>query len=214
MSNNFNSHRKEYTRGMLSEEQVHPCPWTQFRNWFDEASRVVVGEPNACALGTVSPDGEPSVRYVLLKGMIDGGFIFFSHYDSRKGNELSKNNKAALTFYWPELERQVRLEGPIVKVSKEQSDEYFASRPRSAQLGATVSKQSRILSGRQELDRAITDAMAKMGDRPIPRPEHWGGYSLQPVRYEFWQGREDRLHDRLQYILNADGAWTLERLWP
>jgi pyridoxamine 5'-phosphate oxidase len=214
MSNNFNSHRKEYTRGMLSEDQVHPCPWTQFQNWFDEASRVVAGEPNACALGTVSSNGEPSVRYVLLKGMVDGGFIFFSHYDSRKGNELSKNNKAALTFYWPELERQVRLEGSISKISKEESDEYFASRPRSAQLGATVSKQSRILSSRQELDSAIADVMAKMADQPIQRPEHWGGYSLQPVRYEFWQGREDRLHDRLQYILTADDAWTLERLWP
>lgn len=214
MTDDFNTHRRDYTLGFLSEDQIDICPFRQFAVWYDEASKVVEGEPNACALATVSSAGEPSVRFVLLKGMTEGGFVFFSHYDSRKGCELSKNNRAALTFYWQELERQVRLEGDVSPISHEESDLYFASRPRSAQIGATVSKQSRVLSGRSELESAVNEASVAFADAPIPRPSTWGGYRLLPARYEFWQGRPDRLHDRLQYRRDEQGGWIVERLWP
>ena len=214
MNNDFSSHRREYSKGALSEDSINACPYKQFEAWYGDASEVVRGEPNACALGTVSASGEPSVRFVLLKAMREEGFVFFSHYDSRKGGDLSQNDSAALTFYWAELERQVRLEGRVHQVSAAESDAYFASRPRNAQIGATVSKQSRTLSSRQELEESLASVIANLGDKEIVRPPQWGGYCLVPNRYEFWQGREDRLHDRIQYTRSNANEWKVERLWP
>ena len=192
----------------LCEEDVAADPLEQFRRWFAEA-----GEDNRMALATATPDGAPSVRMVLLKGADEGGFVFFTGYGSRKGGELDANPRAALLFHWDGPGRQVRVEGPVERLSADQSDEYFATRPRGAQLAAAASRQGRVLANRAQLDEVVAELEREYEGRDIPRPEHWGGYRVRPETYEFWQHRDDRLHDRLRYARDGEG-WRLERLSP
>jgi len=207
--------RKEYMARGLSEAEADADPIRQFGGWFDEAVAARLIEPNAMALATATPDGQPSVRMVLLKGFDEAGFVFYSNYESRKGRELAANPRAALDLFWVELERQVRIEGVVERVTAQQSDAYFHSRPRGSQLGAAASRQSVPLPSRDLLERQVAalDA-AYPADAQIPRPSYWGGYRLVPQVIEFWQGRADRLHDRLCYTRRYDGTWTRERLSP
>jgi pyridoxamine 5'-phosphate oxidase len=206
--------RIEYLKGSLDESLVEKSPFDQFGVWFEEAHRAEAHEANACGLATVGADGQPSLRMVLLKSFDSQGFVFFSNYSSRKGKQLGENPKAALCFYWPSLERQVRLEGLVEKVTPEESDRYFENRPRESQFGSAVSAQSRVASSRQEVEEAMSALKQRVGDGPVPRPQSWGGYRLKPSVFEFWQGRENRLHDRIRYSLVAVDTWSLQRLWP
>jgi pyridoxamine 5'-phosphate oxidase len=205
--------RENYTKGSLDVSDVSLSPFDQFQKWFNEAIASQLLEPNALLLSTVSSDGKPSARIVLLKG-IDTGFKFYTNYLSRKGTELVENPNACITFFWAELERQVRIEGKIEKVSSEESDEYFQSRPRGSQIGAWVSNQSMVISDREVLEEREKHLIEKFGDQPIPRPPHWGGYRLVPTYIEFWQGRPSRLHDRVSYTQEENGNWKIERLSP
>ena len=192
----------------LSEADLDRDPLRQFESWFDAAREAGVRAPEAMALATAASDGAPSARMVLLKGADERGFAFFTSYESRKGSELEANPRAALLFYWEPLGRQVRVEGMVERVSAEESDSYFASRAPGSRAGAAASRQSRPLADRAELDRAV----AALGD-DVPRPEWWGGYRVRPERYEFWQHRENRLHDRFRY--DRDGLrWSIQRLYP
>ena len=204
--------RKEYMRAGLHESDLASDPFAQFEKWFDETLRAAVDLPNAMTLATASRTGRPSARAVLLKGFDPRGFVFYSNYQSRKGRELAENPQAMLLFCWEELERQVRIEGAVQKTSAAESDQYFASRPLGARLSALVSPQSEKVAGRQELEAKVGQAERRYAADP-PRPEHWGGYRLIPEWFEFWQGRADRLHDRLCYRRAADG-WEIERLAP
>jgi len=208
--------RRSYSRQELSEQQVADRPFAQFRLWMQEALDAQVLEPTAMVLSTVSAGGCPSARVVLLKGLEDGHFTFFTNYDSRKGQNLGANHQAALTFFWPELERQVRIEGLVEKAPERLSDAYFESRPRGSQVGAWASPQSQAIPDRQFLEAETEAVVARFGaDQPIPRPEHWGGYGLQPLYVEFWQGRPNRLHDRLVFQRpSVSAAWQLSRLAP
>jgi pyridoxamine 5'-phosphate oxidase len=199
--------------GVLLESSLAAEPLEQFRRWFAEAEQSGIRAPHAMALATAAVDGAPSVRMVLLKGADADGFAFFTGYRSRKGSELDVNPRAALLFYWDPLGRQVRVEGPVERLPGDESDAYFATRPRGAQLAATASQQGRVLRGREELDARVAELEHAYEGRRVPRPEHWGGYRLVPESYEFWQHRESRLHDRLRYR-RADGAWFVERLSP
>lgn len=190
-----------------------PEPLEQFRRWYADAETAGIRAPHAMALATAGDDGVPSVRMVLLKDAGDEGFVFYSGYGSRKGAELDANPRAALLFYWDPLGRQVRVEGRVERVSGAESDAYFASRPRAAQLAAAASRQGRVLAGRDELDTRVSELEREHTGGEVPRPEHWGGYRLRPEAYEFWQHRENRLHDRLRYRRDA-GGWLLERLSP
>jgi pyridoxamine 5'-phosphate oxidase len=205
--------RRSYVLGSLSESDVAPDPISQFQRWFDEAIHAKLPEPNAMTLATVDADGQPSARIVLLKGMDAQGFTFFTNYESRKGLDLAANPRAALLFHWVQLERQVRVEGRVEKVTDAESDDYYASRPLGSRLGAWASEQSREVADRTVLEQREADFRAKFGDNP-PRPAHWGGYRVVPTRIEFWQGRPSRLHDRIAYRLHADGAWQIVRLSP
>jgi pyridoxamine-phosphate oxidase len=199
--------------GRLRERDVDPDPLIQFRRWYEEAKDTAVRAPEAMALATATREGTPSVRMVLLKAADERGFSFYTGYVSRKAAELDSNPRAALLFYWDPLGRQVRVEGTVERVPKEESDAYFATRPRGAQLAATASRQSSVLAGREELDRRVSEVDHDHPGEVVPRPEHWGGYRLVPDTYEFWQHREDRLHDRLRYRRD-DVGWTIERLSP
>jgi pyridoxamine 5'-phosphate oxidase len=199
--------------GVLLESQAEPDPLEQFRRWYAEAEAAGIRAPHAMALATATPEGAPSLRMVLLKGVDEQGFVFYSGYVSRKGAELHSNPRAALLFYWDPLGRQVRVEGDVERVTAEESDAYFASRPRGAQLAATASKQTAVLPGRDELDTRVAALEEEHAGGDVPRPAHWGGYRLRPVTYEFWQHREDRLHDRLRYRRDG-GSWIVERLSP
>ena len=205
--------RENYTKGSLDVQDVANTPIEQFQMWFDEAIASQLLEPNALLLSTVSSDGKPSARIVLLKGL-DNGFKFYTNYLSRKGTELIENPNACITFFWAELERQVRIEGIIEKVSAEESDEYFESRPKGSQIGAWVSNQSLVISNREILEEREKHLIEKFGDKSIPRPPHWGGYRLVPTYIEFWQGRPSRLHDRVSYTQVENGTWKIERLSP
>lgn len=196
----------------LNEADVAAEPYTQFQRWFDEALRAELSTPNAMTLATVAADGAPSARIVLLKGVDHGGFVFYTNYHSRKGRELAANPRAALVFHWTELEREVRIEGTVARVSAAESDEYFASRPLPSRHAAIASPQSEVIAGRAALESRFAAAAADHGET-TPRPAHWGGYRLQPVAVEFWQGRPSRLHDRLQYTLTGD-RWSIRRLAP
>jgi pyridoxamine 5'-phosphate oxidase len=197
----------------LDESAMAGDPFAQFEKWFTQAQKASVPEPNAMSLATADASGRPSARIVLLKGFDSRGFMFFTNYASRKGSELAANPRAALCFHWQLLERQVRIEGTIEKTTRQESDEYFHSRPRDAQIGAWISEQSAIIDSREALERAGSELRKRFGDGSIPLPEFWGGYRVIPDSVEFWQGRLSRLHDRLQYLRNAAG-WKLQRLSP
>jgi pyridoxamine 5'-phosphate oxidase len=207
--------RRDYRRAALTEKDVDPDAMRQFERWLDEAIAAALPEPTAMALATVDTSGRPDARIVLLKGADERGFVFFTNYESRKGAELALHPTASLLFHWVELERQVRVEGTVSKVGAEESDRYFATRPRDARLGAWASPQSRVIADRAWLERELAAArerFAGVGEN-VPRPPHWGGYRVAPDAIEFWQGRESRLHDRLRYRREAS-LWRIERLAP
>ncbi|MDR5737591.1 MULTISPECIES: pyridoxamine 5'-phosphate oxidase [unclassified Caballeronia] len=206
--------RKNYSRGALDAADVDPNPVRQFETWFAQALDARLPEPNAMTLATVDARGRPSARIVLIKGVDERGFVFFTNYDSRKGRELAGNPAASLLFHWIELERQVRIEGTVVKTSDEESDAYYASRPLGSRIGAWASDQSQPLDSRETLEAREREMTARYGDAP-PRPPHWGGYRLVPETIEFWQGRPSRLHDRIVYTRDsAGGPWRITRLAP
>jgi pyridoxamine 5'-phosphate oxidase len=206
--------RQNYTRQMLLEQEVNPNPFLQFQDWFTQACEAQVIEPNAMTLATVASEGKPSARIVLLKDFDPRGFVLYTNFQSRKGQELTQHPAAALVFWWGELERQVRIEGNITPVSDAEAEDYFQSRPRGSQLGAWVSNQSQVIPNRDVLETRLLQLEQEYGDRPIPRPSHWGGYRLVPSYFEFWQGRPNRLHDRLCYRQTSSNTWIIERLSP
>ncbi len=228
--------RREYQAGTLDRGAMDADPITQFQHWYDQAShrhggrfrRFAIGlykafaqllgaeplEPNAMVLATADPDGSPSARTVLLKGVSERGFTFFTNYQSRKGRALEQNPSAALVFYWPELERQVCVAGSVTRLPRQESEAYFHSRPRGSQIGAWASAQSSEVGNRQQLEAALQRLEAEYAGKPVPLPPFWGGYLLSPNRIEFWQGRASRLHDRFEFRRSSDHSWTLHRLSP
>ena len=206
--------RQDYSQRGLRRSDLHPDPIAQFNHWLEEALRQQLPEPNAMVLGTVDPAGQPWSRTVLLKICDARGFTFFTNYESAKGEQIAANARAALTFLWLPLERQVNIAGTITQTSREESEGYFHARPVGSQLGAWTSEQSAVIADRTELERQFEEARARYGETAIPLPPHWGGYTLAPHTIEFWQGRRSRLHDRLRYSRQPDGAWKIERLSP
>ena len=205
--------RREYARARLDEASVDPNPVAEFGRWFDEALKAEVLEANAMTLATATEDGVPSARTVLLKGFDERGFVFFTDERSRKGVELKCNPRAALVFYWPELERQVRITGRTETVSREESDAYFRTRPRGSRIGAWVSHQSQVIPSRKVLEERVPEVERKYPGDEVPLPPYWGGFRVAPETIEFWQGRESRLHDRIRYVRDGD-RWRIERLSP
>ncbi len=205
--------RRDYSGEALNESGVNPDPMKQFEIWFEEAVKAEVPDPHAMVLATVSAGGDPSARVVLLRGVDSGGFTFYTNYGSRKASELSANSKAAVVFYWQELDRQIRAEGTVAKTDGDGSDRYFASRPRPSQVAAWASQQSGLLGGRKELEERFAEFQSRFKDLPVPRPENWGGLKLYPRSIEFWQGRPNRLHDRILYVREQD-RWVIKRLAP
>lgn len=207
--------RKDYSLAGLLEKDLAKDPFRQFEKWFQEAEAAKLVEPNAMVLSTVGADGRPSSRVVLLKGVDGRGFVFYTNYDSRKGRELAHIPRASLVFPWLALERQVIVEGPVARVSREESEAYFHSRPRASQLGAWASQQSSVITGRAVLEDSLKALEHKYAGQTIPLPPNWGGYRVAPESVEFWQGRRSRLHDRLRYRRDAKGGeWTVDRLSP
>lgn len=206
--------RNEYVAKGIDEKNMENDPLLQFEKWFEDAVKNNISEPNIMHLSTSDKEGKPSGRIVLLKGFDDKGFVFYTNYESRKGIELKNNNFASLTFLWHELYRQVRIEGIVHPVSPKESDDYFSSRPRGSQISAVASAQSHVLSDRDELEKAVKELEHKYKGKPVPRPENWGGYCLSPLQIEFWQGRVNRLHDRILYILENNNTWKIQRLYP
>ncbi|MEO7990371.1 MAG: pyridoxamine 5'-phosphate oxidase [Chryseolinea sp.] len=206
--------RKEYSKADLDVKDVMNDPIKQFEKWFKEASDSGVQEPNAMNLSTVNSEGKPTSRIVLLKGIEDRKFIFYTNYQSQKGRELEENPACALTFFWTELERQIRIEGNALRVDEKKSVEYFQSRPRGSQVGAWSSPQSTVIESRQILEERVKKIEEKFDGLPVlPKPHQWGGFEIDPIMIEFWQGRPSRLHDRIQYV-KMDGAWKIQRLAP
>ena len=214
MSINIADLRKEYATQNLLETNVAADPVTQFSIWWQQALDSNIDEPNAMTLATASCDGLPSARIVLLKGFNDNGFVFFTNYKSYKAMQLEENPKACLVFFWKELERQVRIVGLVKKVTAEESDNYYNSRPKYSRIGALASPQSQVVESRQWIDEQFLKLLDKYKDEEPLRPDYWGGYILKPIIIEFWQGRPSRLHDRIQYTLEENGAWKIDRLAP
>ncbi len=206
--------RQDYSAASLSETTINANPIKQFDTWFNEAIEAKLHEPNAMTLATATHDGRPSARIVLLKGFDADGFMFYTNYLSRKGKEITKNPLGAITFFWGELERQVRIEGNIEKLSKEESDKYFQSRPKGSQLGALASPQSQEIPNREILESRMTQLETEYADKDVPKPSFWGGYILKPRMIEFWQGRSSRLHDRILYKKIDNKNWKKVRLAP
>jgi len=206
--------RREYTKGGLHRAELDSNPIVQFQKWFEQALTAQLLEPSAMTLATADQEGRPSSRIVLLKGVDETGFTFFTNYESRKGRELAANPHASLTLYWPEFERQVCIAGSVTKTSNAESEKYFGLRPRGAQLGAWVSKQSSVVSDCNFLERRLAEVEQEFGGHDVPKPPYWGGYHLAPIRIEFWQGRPNRLHDRFEFTRQPDGLWALQRLSP
>jgi pyridoxamine 5'-phosphate oxidase len=206
--------QNELARTGLRESDVHPDPFQQFRAWYQLAEAAQIHLPDAMTLATATPDGKPSARMVLLKGVDDRGFVFFTNYDSRKGRELAANPQAALVMHWKELARQVRIEGRVEQITPAESDAYFQTRPWGSRVSACISPQSQVVGSREVLERRLLELMNQHPDEQIPRPAHWGGYRVLPTTIEFWQGRPNRLHDRLCYQRLADGRWRIDRLSP
>lgn len=206
--------RREYQQRELTESMVKQDPLQQFKDWFKEAMESEVVEVNAMAISTVTPEGQPSTRIVLLKGIDERGFSFFTNYHSKKGQMIAANNRVSLTFFWPELERQVRIEGLAEKLSSEENDAYFASRPRGSQIGAWVSDQSEEIDSRESLEKRLIETEKNFENKEVFRPPHWGGFVVIPSLIEFWQGRESRLHDRIEYTKDNKGHWVHYRLMP
>ena len=213
MSDAFIARRREYESAGLDFGDLHPDPVEQFLRWFREADEAGLEEPTAMLLSTVSTDGRPSARYVLLRGVDERGFHFYTNYESDKARDLAANPAAALTFGWLSLHRQVRVSGTTERLAPADSDAYFATRPRGARVGAWASPQSQPIESREQLERRVADIEARFPGDDVPRPEHWGGYAVRPRAIEFWQGRPSRLHDRLRYSA-GDGGWVIERLAP
>ena len=212
---NIGDLRENYTQSELTELEANLNPFRQFKTWFELAVSSEILEPNAMTLATVTGDGKPSARIVLLKDFDESGFLFYTNYQSNKGKQLSENPHAALVFLWKELQKQVRIEGQVEKVDPAESDAYFNSRPRGSQLGAIASSQSQVIPNREVLEQGLEQLEAKYSEgETIPRPDHWGGFRVIPVEMEFWQGRPNRLHDRLLYRRLDDGSWYRERLAP
>lgn len=214
MNDPIASIRTDYKLKSLSEEDTAENAFEQFTRWWNEARNSHLHEINAMTLATSDTTGTPSARIVLLKGYDHRGFVFFTNYNSAKGNELAQNPKASLLFFWKELERQIRIDGTVEKISALESDIYFKSRPAQSRIGAWASPQSTVIENRKVIEDNFLKYEQKFGDENIPRPEHWGGYLVKPTKIEFWQGRSSRLHDRIQYTLQTDGKWKRERLAP
>lgn len=209
----LSSLRVSYTHGALDEHDADPNPFGMFRRWLDAAMAANLPEPNAMTVATAALDGKPSARVVLLRGADERGFVFFTNYDSRKGKELAENPFAALVLFWQPLHRSIRIEGRVERVSAAESDAYFASRPRGSQLSSAASPQSQVIPDRVALEARVQALEAHSPDKVL-RPPHWGGYRVVPEVFEFWQGRENRLHDRLRYSRRRDNTWAIERLAP
>lgn len=205
--------RKEYMAAGLDERQVEADPYVQFEQWFRAAGAAGLHLPNAMTLATADAVGRPTARAVLMKGYDTRGFVFFTNFHSRKGRELADNARAGLLFSWIELERQVRIDGQVERIRDDESDEYFATRPLGSRLGAWASPQSEVIASRAALEARFAEAKHRYGEK-VPRPPHWGGFRVRPVEIEFWQGRDDRLHDRIVYRRSGDSAWKVERLAP
>jgi len=208
------SSRYDHAARGLHRRDLDPDPVKQFSNWFTAAIEAGIRDGNAMSLATAGADARSSVRIVLLKGFDQDGFVFFTNYESEKGRQLTENPYAALAFYWIELDRQIRISGPVERTSREESERYFHSRPVASQLGAWASRQSQVLDARRVLDARMAEMTERFEDKPIPLPPNWGGYRLKPDSMEFWQGRPSRLHDRFRYALQSDGAWSVDRLAP
>jgi pyridoxamine 5'-phosphate oxidase len=214
MENDIAAIRTEYKQHVLLEESAAPNALDQFGRWWSDALNSKIDEVNAMMLATITETGNPTARIVLLKSFDAAGFVFFTNYNSHKGMEMTQHPQACLLFFWKELERQVRINGFMEKVSAAESDEYFYSRPEGSRLGAHVSPQSQTIPNREWLDDKEKELNERYADKPVPRPEHWGGYRLIPSAIEFWQGRPNRLHDRLLYLLPENGNWAITRLAP
>jgi pyridoxamine 5'-phosphate oxidase len=206
--------RREYTQAGLEARDLEPDPLKQFAKWFEQALKAGIREPNAMVLATVGADAQPSARLVLLKGVDQRGFSFFTSYQSRKASELERNSKAALNFPWVELERQVNVTGRVTKLDRQESEAYFSVRPRGSRLGALASRQSSVIADRSLLEQRMRELEAQFPGDNIPMPDYWGGYCLAPIEIEFWQGRPSRLHDRFRYARAENGSWTVNRLSP
>jgi pyridoxamine 5'-phosphate oxidase len=206
--------RHEYIGEGLRRRDLDPDPIKQFDVWFTAAVKAGIHDANAMALATATLDGKPSARVVLLKDFDESGFVFYTNYASEKGRQLEENPRAALVLYWMEVERQIRIEGTVEKTSREESEQYFHTRPAGAQLGAWASRQSEVIDARRVLNARLEEMTQRFAQGEIPLPPHWGGYRLRPERIEFWQGRPDRLHDRFRYTRQNDGSWQIDRLAP
>ena len=206
--------RNEYISQGISAKDIASNPVDLFEKWIKNAVKNKVSFPNAMHLATVDHDGRPSGRIMLLRGFDERGFVFYTNYDSRKGDELKRSNYASMTFFWSELFRQVRIEGNVYQISAGESDNYFQSRPRESQISALVSKQSKVLESRESLEKNVKEIQQRYRDQPIPRPVNWGGFYLSPICVEFWQGRAHRLHDRIRYKLEKNNTWSIQRLYP